>query len=98
MKRSWSMYLKTKIYDNPNANPDIVPPKRYRAKTIKCWKKAWSFFMVNKMTNWDKVKKRDNLNRCAELICLIGSMIKIEVARQGQPTSWATSKMHLLGV
>ena len=48
------MYLKTKIYDDPNADPDIVPPKRYRANTIKCWKKAWPFSMVNKMTNLDK--------------------------------------------
>ena len=45
------VYLKTKIYDDPNADPDIVPPLRYRANTIKCWKKAWSFFMLNKMTN-----------------------------------------------
>ena len=80
MKRSWSLYLKIKIYDNPNDGPDIVPPKCYRAKTIKCWKKAWSFFIVNKMTNWDEVKKRDNLIRCAELNSLIGSMIKIEVS------------------
>ena len=57
------VYLKTKIYDDPNANLDIAAPKRYRANTIKCWKKAWSFFMVNKMTNWDEVTQRGNPTR-----------------------------------
>ena len=80
------VYLKTKIYDDPNADPDIVPPLRYRANTIKCWKKAWSFFMLNKMTNWDEVTKRGNPTRCAELNGLIGLMIKMEVARRGQPS------------
>ena len=34
------VYLKTKIYDDPNADPDADPPKCYRANTIKCRKKA----------------------------------------------------------
>ena len=80
------VYLKTKIYDDPNADPDVAPPKRYRANTVKCWKKAWSFFMVNKMTNWDEVTQRGNPTRCSEINNLIGSMIKMEVARRGQPS------------
>ena len=57
------VYLKTKINDTPNADLDIVPPRRYWANTIKCWKEALSFYMVNKMTNWDEVTQRGNPTR-----------------------------------
>ena len=80
------VYLKTKIYDDLNADPNVISPKRYQANTIKCWKKAWSFFMINKMTNWDEVMQRGNPTRCSELNNLIGSMIKMEVARRVQPS------------
>ena len=33
-------YLKIKIYDDANADPDTVPPKNYRSNSIKSWKKA----------------------------------------------------------
>ena len=79
------VYLNTKIYDDPNADPDIVSPVRYWANTIKCWKKAWSFFMVNKMTNWDKVTGHGNPTRCAKLNGLIGLMIKMKVVWRGMP-------------
>ena len=79
-------YLKLKIYKDANADPDVVAPVNYRSNTIKCWKKAWSFFMVNKMTNWDEVTKRGNPTRCADINSLIGSMIKMEVARRGMPS------------
>ena len=80
------VYLKTKIYDDLNADPNVISPKRYQANTIKCWKKAWSFFMINKMTNWDEVMQHGNPARCAKLNSLIGSMIKMEVAQRGQPS------------
>ena len=76
-------FLKIRIYGDANADPDVTPPKKYRSNTIKSWKKAWSFFMVNKMTNWDEVTKRGNPTRCVELNALIGSLIKMEVARRG---------------
>jgi hypothetical protein len=79
-------FLKLKIYDDADVDPDVTPPKRYRSNTIKSWKKAWSFFMVNKMTNWDEVTKRGNPTRCAEINALIGSLIKMEVARRGMPS------------
>ena len=79
-------FLKLKIYDDADADPDVVPPKRYRSNTVKAWKKAWSFFMLNRMTNWDEVTKRGNPTRCIELNGLIGSMIKMEVARRGVPS------------
>ena len=95
-------YLKIKIYDDANADPDVVPPVRYRSNTIKSWKKAWSFFMVNKMTNWDEVTKRGNPTRCAEINGLIGSMIKMEVARRGLPSQarralTADEYQHIIG-
>ena len=79
-------FLKIKIYDNANADPDVVPPKRYRSNTVKAWKKAWSWFMINKMMNYDEETKRGNPTRCTEINQLIGSMINMEVARQGMPS------------
>jgi hypothetical protein len=79
-------FLKIRIYDDADVDPDVTPPKRYRSNTIKSWKKAWSFFMINKMSNWDEVTKRGNPTRCTEINALIGSLIKMEVARRGMPS------------
>ena len=79
-------FLKLRIYDDADADPDVVPPKRYRSNTVKSWKKAWSWFMPNKMMNWDEVTKRGNPTRCSEINALIGSLIKMEVARRGMPS------------
>ena len=79
-------FVKLRVYDDEDADPDVVPPVRYRSNTIKTWKKAWSWFMPNKLTNWDEVTKRGNPTRCAELNNMIGSMIKMEVSRRGMPS------------
>ena len=79
-------YLKIKIYDDANADPDTVPPKNYRSNSIKSWKKAWSYFMPNKLMTWDEVAERGNPTRCAQINSLIGSMIKMEVSRRGKPS------------
>ena len=42
--------------------------------------------MINKMSNWDEVTKRGNPTRCTEINALIGSLIKMEVARRGMPS------------
>ena len=79
-------FVKLRVYDDADADPDVVPPVRYRSNTIKSWKKAWSWFMPNKLTNWDEVSKRGNPTCCVELNAMIGSMIKMEVARRGMPS------------
>ena len=79
-------YLKIKIYNNKGAAPDIDPPLKYRSNSVKCWKKSWSYFMPNKMTNWDEINRRGNPTCCAEINKLIKSMIKMEVAKRGMPS------------
>ena len=46
----------------------------------------WSFFVINKMWNWDKVTKRGYPTRCTKINGLIGPLIKMEVARRGMPS------------
>ncbi len=79
-------FLKKQVYDDEEADPDHAEIKKYRSNTIKCWKKAWSFFMPNKMTNWDEVTQRGNPTRCPQVNGLIRLMIKAEVARRGMPS------------
>ena len=33
-------FLKIKIYDDADVDPDVTPPKRHRSNTTKSWKKA----------------------------------------------------------
>ena len=76
-------YLLIKVYENPAANPDIDPPKFYRTNTIKAWKKAWSYYMLNKNIPWNEISRTGNPTRCIQITQLIKSMKKMEVARRG---------------
>ena len=88
-------WIKVKLKVDPQKDHELFEtqdPQQYQreprrrptqANTIKSWKKAWSFFRLNKMTNWDKISKRNNPTHCVEINHLIGSMIKMEVARRG---------------
>jgi len=79
-------YVKIKVYDNENARPDIDPPLNYRANTIKFWKKAWSYFMVNKNMQWNEISRVGNPTKCVPLNELIKYMIGMETARLGRPS------------
>ena len=79
-------FVKNKVYGSEEANPDTDPIIAYRSNTIKAWKKGWSYFMPNKMTNWDEVTERGNPTRCPQINALIRSMVRAEVARLGMPS------------
>ena len=42
-------FVKLCVYDDEDADPNVVLPVCYRSNTIKTWKKAWSWFMPNKL-------------------------------------------------
>ena len=79
-------YLLLKIYHDSDANPDVDPPIYYRTNTIKSWKKAWSYFMVNKNVPWNEVARQGNPTRCTQIGSLIKAMKKMETARRGVPS------------
>ena len=79
-------FLKLKVFGNEEANIDTDQIINYRSNTIKCWKKAWSYFMPNKLMTWDEVTGRGNPTRCTEINQLIRVMIRKEVGRLGMPS------------
>ena len=79
-------YLMVKIYDNPEANPDVDSPLNYRLNSLLFWKKAWSYFMVNRNMPWDEVTMRGNPIRCAMMADLIKSIKRMETRRAGKPS------------
>ena len=80
-------YLLLKIYQNTDANPDVDRPLFYRTNTIKAWKKAWSYFMLNKNVPWNEVARQGNPTRCTQICGLIKAMKKMETARRGVPSN-----------
>jgi hypothetical protein len=80
-------YLLLKIYHNSEANPDVDPPLFYRTNTIKSWKKAWSYFMLNRNVPWNEVARQGNPTRCTQICGLIKAMKKMETARRGVPSN-----------
>ena len=79
-------YLMVKIYDNPAANPDVDPPLNYRLNSLPFWKKAWSYFMVNRNMPWDEVTMCENPTRCTMMADLIKSIKKTETRRARRPS------------
>ena len=61
------VYLMVKIYNNPASNLDVDPPLNYRLNSLLFWKKAWSYFMVNRDMLYDEVTMRGNPTRCTML-------------------------------
>ena len=48
-------YIKIKVYDSENAQPDVQPPLNYQSNTVLFWKKAWSYFMLDQITPWNEI-------------------------------------------
>jgi hypothetical protein len=79
-------YIKIKVYDCENAQPDIDPPLHHRASTILFWKKAWSYFMLNQITPWNEIARVGNPTRSTAVNKIIKAMKKMEAARLGRPS------------
>ena len=71
-------FLKIKIKNNVGVGLDVTPPK-----TIKSWNKVWSFFVITKMSTWDKMTKCSNRTCCTKTNALSGTLIKMEIVQQG---------------
>ena len=41
-------YCKRKIYGDEDADPDEDPPVHHRRNSVLYWKKAWSYFMLDR--------------------------------------------------
>jgi hypothetical protein len=79
-------FLKIKVYGNEDAQPDVDRPKYYRSNTVLYWKKAWSYFMLNKIIPWNEVAMTGNPTRSRSILALIDAMKKMEAARLGVPS------------
>ena len=79
-------YLKTMVYGNKNAQPDVDCPINYQSNTVLYWKKAWSYFMLNKILAWNEVALTGNPTRSRSVLELINAMKKMEAARLGVPS------------
>ena len=80
-------YIKLKVYGSEDAQADVTPPLYYRSSTIKFWKKAWSYFMLNQMTPWNKIAGMGNPTRSIAVNKIIKAMKKMESARLGRPSN-----------
>ena len=69
-------YIKLKVYGSEDAQTDVTPPLYYRSSTIKFWKKAWSYFMLNQMTPWNKIAGMGNPTRSIATNKIIKAMKK----------------------
>ncbi len=76
-----------KVYGSEDAQPDVKPPFYYRSKTIKFWKKAWSYFMLNQMTPWNEIAGMSNPTRSIAVNKIIEAMKKMECALLGRPST-----------
>ena len=74
------------VYGNENALPDVDRPIHYQSNTVLYWKKAWSYFMLNKILAWNKVALTGNPTRSCSVLELINAMKKMEAARLGVPS------------
>ena len=79
-------YLKIQVYGTADARPDIDPPLHHRSNTILYWKKAWSYFMINKGMAWNELSRVGNPTRSYLVHELIGNIKKMEAARCGVPS------------
>jgi hypothetical protein len=69
-------YIKLKVYGSEDAQTDVTPPLYYRSSTIKFWKKAWSYFMLNQMTPWNEIAGMGNPTRSIAVNKIIKAMKK----------------------
>jgi hypothetical protein len=60
-------WMKHRIYDDAEADPDIDRPK-LRSSTILFWKKAISHFMPNKRTDWNELANVGNPTRSKPVV------------------------------
>jgi len=75
-------WMKSRVYDNPDANETIDRPKK-RSKTVLFWKKAVSYYMPNKRTDWNEIANVGNPTRSGEVNDLVKAIKKMETARLG---------------
>ena len=80
-------YIKLKVYGSEDAQADVTPPLYYWSSTIKFWKKAWSYFMLNQMTPWNEIAGMGNPTRSIAVNKIIKAMKKMECALLGRPST-----------
>jgi hypothetical protein len=76
--RLWCMV--TKMHNRMLIAPSAID------QTLSYWKKAWSYFMLNKILAWTEVALAGNPTRSSSVLELINSMKKMEAARLGVPS------------
>ena len=79
-------YIKIKVYGSENAQPDVQPPLHYRSSYVMFWKKAWSYFMPNQMTQWNDIVRVGNPTCSTGVNKIIKAMKKMEAAHLGRPS------------
>jgi hypothetical protein len=78
-------WLKLRAYGDPDPDPN-AHPLAGRANSIKFYKKALSYYMVNKLTAWNEVTSCGNPTKSARVNQLIREIKRAEVRRLGKKT------------
>ena len=60
-------YLKMKIYGKEDDDPDVDPPVYHCRNSVLYWKKAWSYFMIDRNTPWSVITKHGNPTRSTQV-------------------------------
>lgn len=74
----WMNYM---VYENEDPPEDASPG--IQSSTVAFWKKALSFFMVNRLMVWNEVNNVGNPTSCTQLNELIKHTKKMEVIKKG---------------
>ena len=75
-----------KVYGVPNPGPDDNPTLG-RSSSLAYYKKALSYYMVNRLTAWNEISQVGNPTRSVEVNNLIKRVKKKEVRKQGKKSS-----------
>jgi hypothetical protein len=75
-----------KVYGNPNPGPQDNPTLG-RASSLEYYKKALSYYMVNRLHAWNEVALLGNPTRSVDVNDLIKKVKKKEVRKQGKKSS-----------
>ena len=57
-----------------------------RSNTVLYWKKAWSYFIINKIMAWNEIAMTRNHTRSRSMLDLIMATKKMEAAWLGVPS------------
>ena len=77
-------WMNHEIFGTETPSLDQVPTTR--SNTIYYWKKALSYFMVNRLMTWNSISCCGNATKCDEINDLIKRVKKAEVRKLGVPS------------